>query len=146
MAKNSMDCDDASGPSCIALDPSIDWRSCLEKDLSTRSEVAQTAPTPSVSAAQIVLPTATAIAAGLGTLGREPWNRGYPRSERAATFPAFWSPGTQREGPAGGDAAGLRGRCFHPSVEDLIKSLGYDGISKNQVSRICRDLVQMVLA
>ena len=29
-------------------------------------------------------------------------------------------------------------------VNDLIKSLGCDGISKSQVSRICRDLDQVV--
>ncbi len=49
MAKNSMDCDDVSGPSRTGFDPSMDWRRCLQKDLSTRSEVAQTAPTASVS-------------------------------------------------------------------------------------------------
>ena len=40
MAKNSMDCDDPSGPSRTGFDPSMDWRRCLQKDLSTRSEVA----------------------------------------------------------------------------------------------------------
>ncbi len=49
MAKNGMDCDDVSGPSRTGFDPSMDWRRCLQKDLSTRSEVAQTAPTASVS-------------------------------------------------------------------------------------------------
>ena len=49
MAKNSMDCDDLSGPSRTGFDPSMDWRRCLQKDLSTRSEVAQTALTASVS-------------------------------------------------------------------------------------------------
>ena len=29
-------------------------------------------------------------------------------------------------------------------VDDLVKSLGCDGISKSQVSRICRDLDQVV--
>ncbi len=49
MVKNSMDCDYASGPSRAGFDPSMDWRRCLQKDLSTRSEAAQTAPTASVS-------------------------------------------------------------------------------------------------
>ena len=40
MAKNSMDCDDVSGPSRTGFDRSMDWRRCLQKDLLTRSEVA----------------------------------------------------------------------------------------------------------
>ena len=48
MAKNSIDCDDLPGPSRTGFDPSMDCRRCLQKDLSTRSEVAQTAPTASV--------------------------------------------------------------------------------------------------
>ena len=49
MAKNSMDCDDLTEPSRTGFDPSMDWRRCLQKDLSTRSEVALTVPTASVS-------------------------------------------------------------------------------------------------
>ena len=30
------------------------------------------------------------------------------------------------------------------SVDDLLKSLGCDGMSRSQVSRICRDLGQVV--
>ena len=52
MAKGSRDCDDVSGPSRTGLDASMDWRRCLQKDLSIRSEVAQTAPTASGSGAR----------------------------------------------------------------------------------------------
>ena len=49
MTKNSMDCDDLPGPYRAGFDPSMDWRRCLRKDLLTRSEAAQTAPTASAS-------------------------------------------------------------------------------------------------
>ena len=34
MAQNSMGCDDLPGPSRTGFDPSMDWRRCLQKDLS----------------------------------------------------------------------------------------------------------------
>lgn len=46
-----------------------------------------------VNVVWIALPTATAIAAEIGTPGWVRWNYASPRSGRAATSPACWNPG-----------------------------------------------------
>ena len=87
------------------------------------------------SATQSASPIVTVTAAEIGTPGWEPWNCASQRSGRATTFPAFWNRG---------DAA--RRRCWAllsvvqqayvegvstRRADDLVKSLGCDGISKS---------------
>lgn len=84
-----------------------------------------------VNAVRTGAPTATVIAAGIGTPGWEPWNCAFPRSERGVTFLRQRRTGaqaTQREGVAGGDPAGLRGGCVHEK-----------GGRSDQVPRLRRD-------
>ena len=95
-------------------------------------------------ATRSALPTGTAIAAGTGTPGGDD-GTAHPQDPGGELLPhPAGAQATHREGAAGGDPASLRGGVSTRRVDDLIKSLGCDGISKSQVSRICRDLDQVV--
>ena len=68
-----------------------------------------------------------------------------PKLREGSYFPSLLEPRRpQREGATVGDPAGLHGGVSTRRVDDLIKSLGCDGISSSQVSRICQQLDEVV--
>src|SRR5437588_1465522 len=100
-----------------------------------------------MSEARTDSPTATATGSGNGTPGSAPLTSRSPSSARAPTSRACLSPG-----------AGTSGRCWRWSrrpyvhgvstraVDSLAEALGLKGISKDQVSRICKELDAQVHA
>ena len=81
--------------------------------------------------------TATGIATGRHVLG--PWSRAYRSYAAAATFPAFWSRAGRRRRRDRGGSEVLRPGHPTRSVDEPVKAMGLEGISKSQVSRPCRD-------
>ena len=65
----------------------------------------------------------------------------HPEASRGELLPEpAGATASQRASSAGGHSAGLREGVSTRRVDDLVKALGCEGISKSQVSRICQEL------
>lgn len=89
----------------------------------------------------------TATGKGPGDKSRRDRTGGAPQAFRGELLPELLpgAPQTKREGPAGGGQGGLCERRVDPQVDHLVSELGIR-MSKDRVSRICRELDEQVEA
>ena len=97
------------------------------------------------NARPIALLNATATATATGRREPERWSFAFPSCARAAYFPSFLEPRRLAEKAI---AAVVQEAYVHGvstrSVDDLVRALGMDGISRSQVSRLCEEIDEKV--
>src|SRR5437764_3775019 len=99
------------------------------------------------NAAGIGSPTATATGSGPGTRGSARSSSGSPKVAPGTYFPSLLEPRRRAERALAAviQEAYVKGISTR-KVDDLVRALGMDGISKSEVSRICKELDAQVEA